>query len=165
MIDSISEIKVKDMDGEIIPLSSYKDKVLLIVNVASRCGFTPQYKGLQMLYDTYKDKGFEILGFPCNDFGKQEPGTNDEIKQFCSSNYNVTFKIFDKIKILGAGKEPLYQLLTDNNITGHSEVKWNFEKFLISRDGKIKARFRSWVRPTGKKITSSIEKELDKEFH
>ena len=131
MIDNISGEKVRDMSGEVIPLSDYKGKVL-----------------------------FEILGFPCNDFGKQEPGSNNEIIEFCSDNYKITFKLFDKIKILGSEKEPLYQVLTNNNVTGHSEVKWNFEKFLISKEGKILARFRSWVRPTGKKIISKIEEAL-----
>ena len=106
------------MDGKDISLSSFKGKVLLIVNVASECGFTPQYKGLQELYEKYKDKGFEVLGFPCNDFGGQEPGSNEEIKQFCSTNYNVTFKLFDKVKILGKDKSKLYAVLTDNDVTG-----------------------------------------------
>lgn len=162
MIDNITDIKVKNMSGDIIPLSDYKDNVLLIVNVASKCGFTPQYKGLQKIYETYKDKGFEILAFPCNDFGSQEPGTNEEIIQFCTDSYKVTFKLFDKIKILGPEKEALYKVLTNNNVTGHSEVKWNFEKFLIGKDGKIIKRFRSWVRPSSKKIKSCIEQELYK---
>lgn len=160
--DNITDITVKDMNGKMISLSSYKGKVLLIVNVASKCGFTPQYKGLETLYKRYKEKGFEILGFPCNDFGHQEPGTNAEIKQFCTSKYSVTFKLFDKIKVLGKGKSPLYAKLTDNNVTGKSDIGWNFEKFLIDRDGNIVARFRSKVIPLSEAITSAIEKQLAK---
>lgn len=160
--DNISNISVKDMNGKMIPLSSYKGKVLLIVNVASKCGFTPQYKGLEALYKRYKDKGFEILGFPCNDFGHQEPGTNAEIKQFCTSKYDVTFKLFDKIKVLGPEKSPLYAELTDNDVTGKSDIGWNFEKFLIDRYGNIVARFRSKVTPLSETITSAIEKQLAK---
>ncbi len=160
--DNISDISVKDMNDKVVNLSSYKGKVLLIVNVASKCGFTPQYKGLEELYKRYKDKGFEILGFPCNDFGHQEPGTNAEIKQFCTSKYDVTFKLFDKIKVLGPEKSPLYAKLTDNDITGKSDIGWNFEKFLIDRDGNIVARFRSKVTPLSEAITSAIEKQLVK---
>jgi glutathione peroxidase len=159
--DNISSIKVKEMNGKMISLSSYKGKVLLIVNVASKCGFTPQYKGLEELYNRYKDKGFEILAFPCNDFGHQEPGTNAEIKQFCTEKYDVTFKLFDKIKVLGDEKAPLYTKLTNNDVTGKSDIGWNFEKFLIDKDGNIVARFRSKITPLNKEITSAIEKELD----
>ncbi|MGE5435709.1 MAG: glutathione peroxidase, partial [Syntrophothermus sp.] len=133
--NDINGIVVKDIDGNDVNLSDYKGKVLLIVNVASKCGYTPQYKGLESLYEKYKDKGFEILAFPCNDFGGQEPGTNEEIKEFCSSNFNVKFKLFDKVKVLGSEKSPLYEVLTNNDVTGNGEIKWNFEKFLISKDG------------------------------
>jgi glutathione peroxidase len=162
MIDSIFDIVVRDMNNKDVPLSSYKGKVLLIVNVASKCGYTPQYKGLEEIYEKYKDKGFEILGFPCNDFGKQEPGTNEEIKQFCTSTYDVTFKLFNKIKVLGDGKCPLYARLTNNDVTIKKDIRWNFEKFLISRDGKIIARFNSNVKPTDTELVSAIEKELTK---
>ena len=111
----------------------------------------------------YNSLGFEILAFPCNDFGAQEPGTNDEIKAFCSSNYNVTFKLFDKIKVLGEDKSPLYERLTNNSITDNSDINWNFEKFIISKDGKITARFLSKVEPTDEVITKLIEEELEKE--
>lgn len=160
MNNSISDITVKDMDGKDVKLSDYKGKVLLIVNVASKCGFTPQYKGLQALYSKYKDRGFEILGFPCNDFGGQEPGTNEEIKNFCSANYDVTFKLFNKIKVLGDEKSPLYARLIDNNPAEKGDVKWNFEKFLISRDGEIVNRFRSKVTPEDASLVSAVEKEL-----
>ncbi len=162
MKNSINDIVVKDMSGKKIPLSSYNGKVLLIVNVASKCGFTPQYEGLEKIYKKYNDKGFEILAFPCNDFGGQEPGTNEEIKNFCSSKYDVTFKLFDKIKVLGDEKIPLYAKLTDNDVTGKSDIKWNFEKFLISKDGRIVERFRSKIKPTDEELTSAIEAELKK---
>ena len=160
MKDNISTITVKDMDGKEVHLSDYKGKVLLIVNVASKCGYTPQYKDLESIYEKYKDQGFEILGFPCNDFGGQEPGTNEEIKTFCSTTYNVTFKLFDKIKVLGDEKEPLYALLTDNDVTPKLDIRWNFEKFLISKDGTILKRFSSSVKPTDEEITSAIEEAL-----
>lgn len=159
--DNINDIVVKDMEGKEIKLSDYNGKVLLIVNVASKCGFTPQYEGLEKIYKKYKDKGFEILAFPCNDFGHQEPGTNEEIQKFCKSKYDVTFKLFDKIKVLGDQKCPLYARLTNNSVTEKSDIGWNFEKFLIDREGIIIARFKSKVTPESKELTSAIEKELD----
>lgn len=160
--DNILSIKVKDIDGKEVNLSDYKNKVLLIVNVASYCGYTKQYSGLQELYENYKDKGFEILAFPCNQFGNQEPGSNEEIKNFCSSKYNVTFRLFDKIDVNGINKSPLYAVLTDNPVTGKGDIKWNFEKFIIGKNGKILARFPSSVEPTSEKIVSLIESELSK---
>lgn len=161
-LNNISSFKVKDMTGKDIFLSDFKGKVLLIVNVASKCGYTPQYKGLQELYEKYKPKGLELLGFPCNDFGGQEPGSNEEIQNFCSMNYGVTFKLFDKVKILGKDKNKLYAALTDNDITGTSDVKWNFEKFLISKNGDIVARYTSKVKPNDKNLIAAIEAELKK---
>lgn len=158
--DNINDIVVTDMNGNKVHLSDYNGKVLLIVNVASKCGYTPQYEGLEKIYKKYKDKGFEILGFPCNDFGKQEPGTNEEIQSFCTAKYNVTFKLFDKIKVLGNDKCSLYARLTDNSVTGKSDIGWNFEKFLIDRKGKISARFKSPVKPESKELTSVVEKLL-----
>ncbi|MGQ9642775.1 MAG: glutathione peroxidase [Ignavibacterium sp.] len=160
--DNISSIKVKDIDGKDVNLSDYKDKVLLIVNVASYCGYTKQYAGLQDLYKNYKDKGFEILAFPCNQFGNQEPGTNEEIKNFCSSKYNVTFRLFDKIDVNGKNQSPLYSILTDNPVTGKGDIKWNFEKFIIGKNGKIIARFPSSVEPNSEKLVSLISSELKK---
>ncbi len=160
--NNISNIIVRDMDGKDVNLSAYKGKVLLIVNVASKCGFTPQYEGLENIYKSYKDKGFEILAFPCNQFGGQEPGTNEEIKNFCSSKFGVTFKLFDKIDVNGKNRSPLYAKLTSNSNTEQGDIKWNFEKFLISKDGEIVARFRSKVTPENSEITSAIEKELKK---
>ena len=161
--DNINDIVVMDMENNSIQLSDYNDKVLLIVNVASECGYTPQYKGLEEIYQSYNSLGFEILAFPCNDFGAQEPGTNEEIKAFCSSKFNVTFKLFDKIKVLGDEKSPLYERLTNNSVTDSSDINWNFEKFIISKDGKITARFLSKIKPTDEAITKLIERELEKE--
>ena len=160
--NNISGIIIKDMDGNDVNLSAYNGKVLLIVNVASKCGFTPQYEGLESIYKKYKDQGLEILAFPCNQFGGQEPGTNEEIKNFCSSKYDVTFKLFDKIEVNGKNRSPLYTALTTNTNTEQGDIKWNFEKFLISRNGQIVARFRSKVTPESLELTSAIEKELKK---
>lgn len=157
---SVYKYSVLNIEEQEVKLSKYEGKVLLIVNVASKCGFTPQYEGLEKIYQQYKNDGFEILAFPCNDFGKQEPGTNEEIKNFCSINYDVTFELFDKIKVKGDDKEPLYKMLTDNPITGKSGIMWNFEKFLIDRNGKIIKRFRSKTKPESEKIKSSIEELL-----
>jgi glutathione peroxidase len=162
MSNSVRDIIVKDMDGKTVNLSDYSGKVLLIVNVASKCGYTPQYEGLEKLYEKYKSRGFEILAFPCNDFDGQEPGTNEEIKKFCSANYNVTFRLFDKIKVLGDSRSPLYERLINNGSTENGDVKWNFEKFLISKDGKVVARFRSKIKPESEELTGEIEKELSK---
>jgi glutathione peroxidase len=159
-MDNINGITVLDMNKKEVNLSDYNGKVLLIVNVASECGNTPQYAGLEEIYEKYHPKGFEILAFPCNDFGGQEPGTNDQIKTFCSSKYGVTFKLFDKIKVLGKDKSPLYDTLINNSVTENGDVKWNFEKFLISKDGKIVARFGNKVQPTSDEVISAIEKEL-----
>lgn len=159
---NIYDLVVKDMDGKNVKLSDFTGKVLLIVNVASKCGYTPQYEGLQKIYEKYKEKGFEILAFPCNDFKGQEPGTNEEIKEFCTSTYGVSFKLFDKIKVLGDDREPLYQRLINSESVEKGDVKWNFEKFLISKDGEIVGRFRSKVKPESDELTSEIEKYLSK---
>jgi glutathione peroxidase len=160
--DSIKNIVVKNMDGKDVKLSDYAGKVLLIVNVASNCGYTPQYQGLEAIYEKYKAKGFEILAFPCNDFGGQEPGSNEEIKNFCSVNYKVSFTLFDKIKVLGNDKSSLYKLLTNTPTVEQGDVKWNFEKFLIDKQGNITKRFRSKIKPESEELTKSIEIELNK---
>lgn len=149
---------VKTIDGNTKSLSDYKGKVLLIVNVASRCGYTPQYEGLENIYKKYQDKGFEILAFPCNDFGEQEPGTNEEIKEFCTVKYNVTFTLFDKIKVLGDNKIPLYKKLTQYEPSG--DISWNFEKFLIDKNGNVVGRYKSKVKPESEELTTAIEKYL-----
>lgn len=160
--NNINGVVVKDMDGNEVNLSSYDGKVLLIVNVASECGYTLQYEGLQKLYETYHDQGFEILAFPCNDFGGQEPGTNEEIKEFCSTNFGVTFKLFDKIKVLGDDRARLYEKLINNTNTEQDDIKWNFEKFLISKTGEIVVRYRSAVKPMSDEIVTAVKEELQK---
>jgi glutathione peroxidase len=153
---SVHEFTLNSIDGKPAPLSAYQGKVVLIVNVASRCGFTPQYAGLEALYEKYKDRGFVILGFPANNFGSQEPGTNEEIKTFCSSKYNVTFPMYSKISVKGDDKAPLYQFLT---ATG-GEIQWNFTKFLVDKDGKVVARFEPKVTPESPEVAEAIEKAL-----
>jgi len=159
-MDNINGISMLDMDKNKINLSDYNGKVLLIVNVASECGYTRQYAGLQEIYEKYNPQGFEILAFPCNDFGGQEPGTNEQIQNFCSSKFGVTFKLFDKVKVLGEDKSPLYERLINNSVTEKGDIKWNFEKFLISKDGKIVERFRTKVEPTSNEVITAIEREL-----
>ena len=157
---TIYDVQVKDINLEMINMDSYKGKTLLIVNVASACGFTPQYKGLQELYDKYKDQDFEILAFPCNQFGSQESGSNDEIVQFCDTNFNVSFKLFDKVDVNGENASPLFKILTKAypGILGTKNVKWNFTKFLISKDGLIIDRFGSTTTP--EMIESALQKIL-----
>jgi len=159
---NVLEFTLNSIDGKPAPLSQYQGKVILIVNVASRCGFTPQYTALEKIYETYKDKGFVVLGFPANNFGGQEPGTDQEIKTFCSSKYNVTFPMYSKISVKGADKHPLYQFLTDkqaNPATG-GEIQWNFTKFLVDRNGKVVARFEPKVTPDAADVVSAIETAL-----
>ena len=157
---TIHDTAVKNIDGKDVSLKAYRGKVLLIVNVASRCGFTPQYKELETVYEKYKDKGLVVLGFPCNQFGGQEPGTNEEIKQFCASKFNVTFPLFDKIDVNGANRHPLYASLAGKDSPYPGDIKWNFSKFLISRDGKILKRFESRVVPDSAEVTQAIEAAL-----
>jgi glutathione peroxidase len=159
---TVHDFTMKTIDGQSAPLSAYKGKVLLVVNVASQCGFTGQYAGLQSLYSKYKDKGLVVLGVPANNFGGQEPGTNEEIKTFCSRNYNVTFPMMSKVSVKGEDKVPLYQYLTDKNIhpkTG-GEVKWNFTKFLIGRDGRVIDRFESFTAPDSSGLVKAVEEAL-----
>ena len=158
--DSIYDISLTDIDGKSTSLKAYEGKVLLIVNVASKCGYTPQYAGLEALHEKHKDKGFSVLGFPCNQFGGQEPGTNEEIKQFCSSQYQVTFPLFDKIEVNGPNRHPLYVLLAGEGSPFPGDIKWNFNKFLIGRDGKILKRFDSKVKPDSAELRQAIESAL-----
>ena len=159
---SIYDFTMKDIDGKDVKLEQYKGKAILIVNVASKCGFTPQYEGLEKIYSRYKDKGFVILGFPANNFMGQEPGTNEEIKQFCSLNYNVTFPMFSKISVKGKDIAPLYKYLTEKetNPEFSGKISWNFNKFLVDRDGKIVARFGSRAKPESEEVIQAIEKVL-----
>jgi len=154
---SVYDYTFNSIDGSPAPLAAYKGKVLLIVNVASKCGFTPQYKELEAIYEKYKDQGFVIAGFPANNFGAQEPGTNDEIKTFCTRNYKVTFPMYSKISVKGSDIAPLYDYLTKS--TG-GDIKWNFTKILIGKDGAIVSRFESKVKPDDPEVTAAIEKAL-----
>ena len=151
------EFTMNSIDGKETPLAAFKGKVTLVVNVASQCGFTPQYAALESVYEKYRDKGFSIAGFPANNFGFQEPGSNEEIKAFCSRNYSVKFPMFAKISVAGADQAPLYLFLT--NATG-GPVQWNFTKFLIGRDGKVLQRFEPDVTPDSPEVLAAIEKAL-----
>ena len=158
---SLYSFTLDSIDGKPAPLAEYKGKVILIVNVASKCGYTPQYTGLEATYEKYKDKGFVILGFPANNFGAQEPGTNEEIKTFCSRKYNVTFPMYSKISVKGADKAPLYSYLTEQTGPGISgDIKWNFTKFLVDRNGNVVQRFEPEVTPDSKEVAAAIEKQL-----
>jgi glutathione peroxidase len=159
---TVYDFTLNSIEGQSTPLASFKGKVVLLVNVASRCGFTPQYAGLEALYEKYKDRGFVIVGIPANNFGAQEPGTNQEIKTFCTSKYHVTFPMMAKVSVKGEDITPLYAFLTDkatNPKTG-GEIGWNFTKFLIGPDGRVVARFDSEVEPDSKDLNSAIEKAL-----
>jgi len=151
---SLHEFSVKNIDGKEIKLSDYQGKVVLIVNVASQCGYTPQYKGLETLFNNYKDRGFAILGFPSNDFGAQEPGTEAQIKDFCSLKYDVTFDMFSKVKVKGNSKVDLYKYLTEST---NAEVQWNFNKYLVDKSGKVFKYYASSVSPESSELKKDIE--------
>ena len=158
MMSELYELTVNDINMDAVDLSAYKGKTLLIANVASKCGFTPQYKDLQNLYDKYQDQGLEVLGFPCNQFGSQESGTNEEVQSFCDLTFNVSFQMFDKIEVNGANASPLFKHLKHESpgIFGTEAIKWNFTKFLVNKDGKVIKRFAP------KDGESAIEAELVK---
>ncbi|WP_274362260.1 glutathione peroxidase [Paenibacillus thermotolerans] len=160
MSNGFYDLQAKDAKGNERGLSEYKGNVLLVVNVASQCGFTPQYAGLEQLYREYKDRGFRIAAFPSNDFGAQEPGTIKEIERFCSVNYGVTFDLFDKVKVLGEDNHEVYRFLTAN-APETGDVKWNFEKFLIGKDGQVKGRYSSQIAPEDRVLREAIERELN----
>jgi len=159
---ALNDIQLTTLQGKPTSLSEHAGKALLIVNVASKCGLTPQYAGLQKLQDTYGPKGFTVLGFPCNQFGGQEPGTNDEIESFCDTNYNVSFPLFDKVDVNGPHQHPLYAELNKlSDSDGHSgDIRWNFEKFVVSSDGEPVARFAPTVTPEDANLVATIEKSL-----
>ena len=159
---SVYDFTLNSIDGAATPLSSFKGKVVLLVNVASKCGFTPQYAGLEKLYEAYKDKGFVIVGVPANNFGKQEPGSNEEIKTFCSRNYNVTFPMMSKVSVKGEDTTPLYQYLTDKSAspTTGGEIKWNFTKFLVDKKGNVINRFEPAVTPEAAELVKAVEAAL-----
>jgi glutathione peroxidase len=157
---TIYDFQVTTIEGKKISLDSFRGQVLVIVNVASRCGFTPQYKGLESLYKSYKEQGFSVLGFPCNQFGSQEPGSEEEIKSFCSLTYDVSFPLFAKVEVNGPQADPLFQFLKSEGkgILGTEAIKWNFTKFLVGRKGEVVERFSPATDPD--KLRSSIEKAL-----
>ena len=159
---SIYDFTMKSIDGQQVSLKNYSGKVVLLVNVASKCGFTPQYEALEKVYETYKDRGLVIVGIPANNFAQQEPGTNDEIKKFCSSKYGVTFPMMAKVSVLGEDQTPLYSFLTakDTDPQFAGDIKWNFTKFLFDRSGKPIARFEPNVTPDSPEVTSAIEAAL-----
>lgn len=159
--NDIYSLKVKSIDGQEVPLSNFRGKTLLIVNTASKCGFTKQYDGLEALYAKYKGKGLVVMGFPSNDFGAQEPGSDQEIKKFCQTTFKVDFPMFSKGPVKGPGKQPLFEVLT-KNAPRPGEIQWNFEKFLVAPDGKIVGRFESKVTPEDPQLVGQIENYLPK---
>ena len=160
VVGSIYDIPLKDIDGKDTSLKPHQGKVMLIVNVASKCGFTPQYTALEALHQKYAAQGLVVCGFPCNQFGGQEPGTDAEIKEFCTSKYSVTFPMFDKLEVNGANRHPLYVALAGKDSPFPGSIKWNFTKFLIGRDGKILKRFESKVKPDSPEMIQAIEAAL-----
>ena len=157
---SLYDVPLKDIDGKDTSLKEYQGKVLLVVNVASKCGFTPQYAALESVYKKYSATGLVVCGFPCNQFLSQEPGTDAEIKAFCTSKYDVTFPMFSKLEVNGKNRHPLYELLAGKDSPFPGNIKWNFTKFLVGRDGKILARFDSRVKPDSEAVTKAIEAAL-----
>jgi glutathione peroxidase len=159
---SVYDFTLNSIDGKPAPLAEYKGKVLLIVNVASRCGFTPQYAALEALFEKYKDRDLVVLGFPANNFGGQEPGTNQEIKSFCTRTYHVSFPMYSKISVQGSDQAPLYRYLTDRSLNPSTggEIQWNFTKFLVDRTGNIAARFEPDVAPDSREVVDAIERAL-----
>lgn len=163
--NKIYSFVMNDIDGDPVSLSTYRGKVLMIVNVASKCGATPQYAQLQETYRKYKDKGFLVLGFPANNFGNQEPGSNEEIKNFCTTEYHVTFPMFSKISVKGEGIHPLYKFLTEEETDPDfaGEITWNFNKFLVGRDGELLARFATNIEPENPEVLDAIERAMGRE--
>jgi glutathione peroxidase len=157
---SLYDIPLKDINDKATSLKEYKGNVLLVVNVASQCGLTPQYKALEAVHRKYKDKGLTVLGFPCNDFGSQEPGSHEEIKAFCSKNYNVTFPLYAKLHVKGTDQHPLYSALTGKDSPFPGDIKWNFGKFLIGKDGKILKRFEPQTKPDAPEVIEAVEAAL-----
>jgi glutathione peroxidase len=160
---SIYDVTIKALDGGPADLHDYDDMAVLVVNVASQCGLTPQYTGLEQLHEQYADRGFSVLGVPCNQFGGQEPGTAEDIATFCSTSYGVTFPMTEKVEVNGDGRHPLYQQLVDvpDAADGHTgDIRWNFEKFLLAPGGEVVARFNPMVEPTADEVTAAVEKAL-----
>ena len=159
---TLYDFTVQSIDDKPVPLKKFRDKALVIVNVASRCGLTPQYEGLQALYTKYQKQGLEVLGFPANNFGGQEPGTNEEIKEFCSTKFNVTFPMFAKVSVKGGDTAPLFKWLIERSDRPKEEIEWNFAKFVVNRKGEVIARFSPRVSPTAPEFIAAIEKALEK---
>ena len=162
MTKTIHEFELKNIDGKAQKLSAYKGKVVLVVNVASKCGLTPQYKGLEALYEEKQDAGFVVLGFPCNQFGGQEPGSDADVAAFCSTKYDVSFPMFSKLDVNGEGRAPLYAWLTGEKTQpdGPGDIAWNFAKFVVGKDGRVKARFNPRVEPSSAELKAAIDAAL-----
>lgn len=159
---NLYDFSLPDIDGEPVPLSRFRGSVCLVVNVASKCGLTPQYDGLQRLYETYRERGFEVLAFPCNQFAGQEPGSDAEVKAFCSRGYGVTFPLFSKLEVNGRGRSPLYAWLAAEEAppAGRGDIEWNFAKFLVDRSGRVVGRFQPQVEPEAHELKQAIEGAL-----
>ena len=161
-MSSLYDIPLKSLSGDDTSLAEQKGKAVLVVNVASKCGLTPQYEGLERIHEQYADRGFTVLGVPCNQFGEQEPGSSEEIAEFCSTTYGVTFPLYEKIDVNGADRHPVYDVLTQvKDDEGHDgDIRWNFEKFLLSPEGEVVARFSPMVKPEDEKLVAAIESQL-----
>ncbi|BBT18698.1 glutathione peroxidase [Metapseudomonas otitidis] len=159
-MSAFHDLKLRALDGQELPLAPYKGKVVLVVNVASRCGLTPQYAGLEKLHQQFQDRGFSVLGVPCNQFAAQEPGSEDEIREFCTLNYGVTFPLGSKMDVNGASRHPLYRLLAGEGAEFPGDITWNFEKFLVGKDGRVLARFSPRTTPEDPALVAAIEKAL-----
>ncbi|MDV3441781.1 glutathione peroxidase [Pseudomonas otitidis] len=159
-MSAFHDLKLRALDGQELPLAPYKGKVVLVVNVASRCGLTPQYAGLEKLHQQFRDRGFSVLGVPCNQFAAQEPGSEDEIREFCTLNYGVTFPLGSKMDVNGASRHPLYRLLAGEGAEFPGDITWNFEKFLVGKDGRVLARFSPRTTPEDLALVAAIEKAL-----
>jgi glutathione peroxidase len=162
MAETLYDFSLRTIDGAEKRLADYRGKAVLVVNVASKCGLTPHYRGLQQIYDEYREDGLEVLGFPCNQFGAQEPGSDAEVKQFCSTRYSVTFPMFSKIEVNGPGRTPLYAWLTSQPTgpDGPGDIAWNFAKFLVGKDGRVRARFNPQTEPDSNEIRNAIAQTL-----
>ncbi len=160
VMSAFHDINLRALDGQELPLAPFKGQVLLVVNVASKCGMTPQYAGLESLHQHYRDQGFSVLGLPCNQFASQEPGSEDEIREFCSRNYGVSFPLGSKLEVNGPGRHPLYRLLAGEGAEFPGDITWNFEKFLVGQDGRVLARFSPRTTPDDPALVQAIEKAL-----
>ena len=159
-MSAFHDLNLRALDGQELPLAPFQGRIVLVVNVASRCGLTPQYAGLEALYQTYRERGFSVLGLPCNQFAAQEPGSEDEIREFCSLNYGVTFPLSSKLEVNGPGRHPLYRLLAGEGAEFPGDITWNFEKFLVGGDGRVLARFSPRTAPDDPALVMAIEKAL-----